>query len=230
MDRQTKLILKQLGTEHWKRGKLQEGVNGERGGVKNHRPWGSSPAAVCCSVVVIPIHTQTLTNTQRHKQTQATDDLTVPASLDANHSAQPFLKGGTGGRKKGRDGWGCKVGNLQPSIISCLSSSMCWHLNTLQWHVKRHESCQTRFRPPHFILLLSQLVRLCVSGRIPPSQRQTGCLSNWMNRQAVGSSLMVRRSEWPTTHTHTHTRHRTLSPEGQRSHIQTLTHTHINTK
>jgi len=82
-DRRTTLILKQLGTEHKERGKLQEGL-------RNHHPWGSSPAAVCCHDACSHTHT----NTRRLKQTRATVDLTEPASLAANHSAQ---RGGHGG-------------------------------------------------------------------------------------------------------------------------------------
>lgn len=64
----TKLILKQLRAKHRTRGKLQEGVKGGRGGVKNHRPQGSSPAAVCCRNA--HSHTHTHTGTHKHTQTQ----------------------------------------------------------------------------------------------------------------------------------------------------------------
>lgn len=53
------------------KGKLQEGVKGGEGkrGVKNHRPKGSSPAAVRWPVVVMPIHTHTHTH-KTHAETQ----------------------------------------------------------------------------------------------------------------------------------------------------------------
>lgn len=51
--------------------------------------WGGQSSCsllFCCQIA-------TRTNTQRHKQTCATADLTMPASLAANHAAQPVLKG-----------------------------------------------------------------------------------------------------------------------------------------
>lgn len=97
------------------RGKLQEGRReGEVG-------WGIT--ALRGAVQLQPVgllscspFTHTHTNTVRHKQTSATVDLTMPASLAANHSAHAVLKGEQEG-EKGKEMDEEMVVTLQLSII-----------------------------------------------------------------------------------------------------------------
>lgn len=144
-------------------------------------------------------HTHSLTNTLRHKQTRATDDPSMSASLAANHSAQTILKGATRGRMKEIDGWEYKVVKLQPSIIK-LSAPVCAGISILNNDREKNTA-----KVSLFCCSLNWYVCVFEAGFNPASP------TGWMDR-LWGWSLMLDRSEWPTTRTPQRT-----TPKGAKS-------------
>lgn len=179
---ESKLILKQLGTKSRERGKSREGV-------KNHHPWGSSPAAAYCHDAC------SNTNTLRRKQTCATVDPTMPNSLAVNHAAQPSQRGSMAGRKstKGEQDDGGLLTIINKSRYLCAFVG----LYPKQWRVNKHESYQERFLP----LFLLQLPELSFSVFRAECLLISQRLKRWAGGRPVTHTHTLKRSIHPRTRT-----------------------------